>query len=73
LKVGKGQRADLRVAGHDDQHFSQFTIPALTTVAQNTKKIGVLSARALLEKLNNNTLLRDGQLINGTIMFRDSA
>ncbi len=73
LTVGKGRDCNLRVAGHDDQHFSQFTIPALTTVAQDTKKIGILSARALLENTPDNHLITEGQLINGTIMFRDSA
>jgi len=73
LKVGKGSDKDLRVAGHDDQHFSQFTTPSLTTVAQDTRNIGILSARALLENDGDNELMDQGQLINGTLMFRDSA
>jgi len=73
LKVGKGIDDDLRVAGHDDQHFSQYTTPSLTTVAQDTKKIGILAARALLEGEGENVLLREGQLIDGAIQFRDSA
>ncbi len=73
LKVGKGADDDLRVAGHDDQHFSQYTTPSLTTVAQDTTKIGILTARALLEDDGENALRRDGELIDGTILFRDSA
>ncbi len=73
LKVGKNPGDDLRVAGHDNQHFSQYTTPSLTTVAQNTKEIGVLAARALLESEGDNTLLKHGKLIDGTILFRDSA
>lgn len=73
LKVGKEADCDMRVAGHDDQHFSQFTIPSLTTVAQNTMDIGILSARALLKNGGDNELMENGQLINGTIKFRDSA
>lgn len=73
LKVGKGPGDDLRVAGHDNQNFSQYTTPSLTTVSQDTKQMGILAARALLENDGDNDLRRDGQLIDGTIFFRDSA
>lgn len=73
LKVGKEVGDDLRVAGHDNQHFSQFTTPSLTTVSQDTKQIGILAARALLENNGDNDLRRGGQLIDGTILFRNSA
>lgn len=73
LKIGKTASDNLRVAGHDNQHFSQYTTPSLTTIAQDTKRIGILAARALLEDEGDNVLLRNGQLIDGNIQFRDSA
>lgn len=73
LKIGKNPGDDLRVAGHDDQHFSKYTTPSLTTMAQDTKRIGVLAARALLEGEGQTVLLPEGQLIDATIRFRDSA
>jgi LacI family transcriptional regulator, repressor for deo operon, udp, cdd, tsx, nupC, and nupG len=73
LKVGKGPGDDLRVAGHDNQHFSRYTTPSLTTVAQDTQQIGLLAARALLEHDGDNDLNKSDQLIDGAILFRDSA
>ncbi|MBL4769003.1 MAG: LacI family DNA-binding transcriptional regulator [Rhodobacteraceae bacterium] len=73
LKVGKGPENDLRVAGHDDQHFSKFTNPSLTTVAQNTKQIGIFTAQALLNFEGSGTVMTKDHLIDGTILFRDSA
>jgi DNA-binding LacI/PurR family transcriptional regulator len=73
LKVGKHPDDDLRVAGHDNQHFSQYTTPSLTTVAQDTNRIGMLALQALLKNDRENDQIADGQLIDGTILFRDSA
>lgn len=73
LTVGKGAENDLRVAGHDNQHFSKYTTPSLTTVSQDTTQIGNLAARALLENNGDNDLRREGRLISGSIQFRDSA
>jgi len=73
LKVGKGPDDDLRVAGHDNQHFSRYTTPSLTTVAQDTRQIAILAARALLDNDGDNDLSLNDQLIDGEILFRDSA
>lgn len=73
LRVGTGPDDNLRVAGHDDQYFSRFTTPPLTTVAQDTQKIGNLAVRALLEDEGENELMREGRLIDGTMRFRQSA
>ena len=73
LKVGKGPENDLRVAGHDNQHFSKFTNPSLTTVAQNTKQIGIFTAQALLGLKNDGEIATKDHLIDGTLLFRDSA
>jgi len=73
LRVGKGPDDDLRVAGHDNQHFSRYTTPSLTTVAQDTRQIATLAARALLDNDGDNDLSLSDQLIDGEILFRDSA
>jgi len=73
LKVGKHPDDNLRVAGHDNQHFSQYTTPSLTTVAQDTNRIGILAVQALLESDREIDQIAEGQLIDGTILFRDSA
>ena len=73
LSVGKSPENDLRVAGHDDQHFSPFTTPSLTTIAQDTRKIGTHAARALLEGSPDTDPAAAGQLFDGRIIFRDSA
>ena len=73
IKVGKTPQDDMRVAGHDNQHFSKYTTPSLTTVAQDTKRIGILAAQALIDKESPDAVANKGQLINGTIQFRESA
>lgn len=73
LKVGKSPDSDLRVAGHDNQFFSEFTAPTLTTVGQDTQKIGLLGAQALLDPDNNADLLNNGCLLESKLIIRDSA
>ncbi len=73
LNVGKGPESDLRVAGHDNQFFSQFTAPSLTTVGQDAEKIGILAAKALLDPDNNADLLNNGCLLESELFIRDSA
>ncbi|MEP3275714.1 MAG: LacI family DNA-binding transcriptional regulator [Stappiaceae bacterium] len=73
LRVGTGDDADIRLAGHDDQHFSRYTNPTLTTVAQDPKAIGILAAQALLENEGDNELMHRGRLIQGKLRLRQSA
>jgi DNA-binding LacI/PurR family transcriptional regulator len=79
LKVGRGDDCDLRVAGHDDQPFSRYMCPPLTTVAQNYNEIGRLATEMLFNKLGHSqefkSKLPDGEriLLNGEIMLRMSA
>ena len=40
LKVGFGPDCDYRVAGHDNQRFSAYTCPPLTTVSQDCDEMG---------------------------------
>ena len=46
LSVGPG--LDLRVAGHDDHPLSQYTCPALTTVAQDYSRLSEIALETLL-------------------------
>lgn len=73
LRIGKGPSNDLRVAGHDNQHFSAYTTPSLTTAAQNIEEIGMLATKALIENDGDNELMRKRTLVNGKMIFRDSA
>ena len=73
LKVGKGADCDLRIAGHDNQHFSRFTTPSLTTVAQDAHHIGVRSVKTLLGVEGGEPLAVAGELIKGKLIIRDSA
>lgn len=54
-KVGIGSDCDLRVAGHDDHPLARFTVPALTTVAQDTSTIGALAIERLFAKIEGKT------------------
>lgn len=70
FSVGRGEGADLRVAGHDDHPFSKFTCPSLTTVSQDYQSISKNSVETLLlamdsdrSKVADITNLFDGRLI----------
>lgn len=75
LRVGMGAGSALRVAGHDNHPFSQYTCPSLTTVSQDYESIGTRSVAALLE------LLEAGELTDcppetyfeGRLIMRGSA
>lgn len=56
LRVGIGPDCDLRVAGHDDHPFARYAVPALTTVAQDTPRIGELAIERLFAKIEAETV-----------------
>ena len=64
----------LRIAGHDDHPMSQYSFPAVTTVAQEVEGIGRDAVRLVVDRVQNGrdgdsvTLLRDG-----TLKIRESA
>jgi LacI family transcriptional regulator, repressor for deo operon, udp, cdd, tsx, nupC, and nupG len=51
LKVGREADCRLRVAGHDDQPYSRFGCPPLTTVAQDFSRLGSLGVEMLLRQV----------------------
>ena len=75
LRVGHGSGCALRVAGHDDHPWSQFTCPPLTTVAQDYAAIAERSVGMLFELLNRERSpeSRPEVLFEGKLILRDSA
>lgn len=75
LRVGHGPDCDLRIAGHDDHPFSQFTCPSLTTIAQNYLQIAEQSVAELLRIIGDGINSRDKSetLFEGRLVMRDSA
>jgi len=75
LRVGHGAGCDLRIAGHDDHPFSQFTCPPLTTIAQDYESIANRAVSALFELLDDETHHSDRSEItfDGRLVMRDSA
>jgi DNA-binding LacI/PurR family transcriptional regulator len=73
LTVGPGPDHDLRVASHDGQRFGAFAAPSLTTSAQNTKAIAEIVAQTLVGLENGGQVPESDVLLDGMIVFRDSA
>jgi len=71
-KTAKERRA-LRIAGHDDHPLSQYTSPALTTVAQDIEGIGKAAVDLLVQRTHEG---RDGDgirlLKEATLRLRES-
>ena len=75
LRVGHGPGCALRVAGHDDHPFSQFTCPPLTTVSQDYRAIARRSVEILFELINGVEPAgeRPEELFEGSLVLRSSA
>jgi DNA-binding LacI/PurR family transcriptional regulator len=75
LRVGRGPDCVLRIAGHDDHPFAQFTCPALTTVAQDYAAIAARSVETLLDLLDSGGGggARATTFFDGRLIVRDSA
>jgi len=75
LRVGKGTGHALRVAGHDDHPFSQFTCPALTTMSQDYTAIAGTSFDRLLSIIESGVRpqTREERLFDGRLVVRASA
>ena len=53
LKVGFGPDCDYRVAGHDNQRFSAYTCPPLTTVSQDCDEMGRVAVGMLFDSIGS--------------------
>jgi len=75
IKVGYGEGCSLRIAGHDDHPWSQFTCPPLTTVAQDYSSIAEQSVELLFDIINGGLQTKDRPevLFEGKLIMRESA
>ncbi len=75
LRVGIDPNCALRIAGHDDHPFSQFTCPTLTTVSQDYEAIAKRSVEALFDTIDAKTSgdSREETLFDGRLVMRSSA
>ena len=51
-EMGLEVRRDLAIIGYDDKYFAEFFTPGLTSMKLPLEKIGDISARLILEKIN---------------------
>ncbi|SFK09092.1 transcriptional regulator, LacI family [Halobacillus dabanensis] len=63
---------DLAVIGIDDVSFASFYVPAITTVAQPTFKMGKAAAEMLLKKIQKQKTENTSLRFEPTLMIRDS-
>ena len=75
LKVGYEEDSSLRIAGHDDHPWAQFTCPTLTTIAQDYAGIAEKSVETLFEMITPNSTNngRHETLLEGKLVVRKSA
>ena len=75
LRVGHGPGCALRIAGHDDHPWSQFTCPPLTTVSQDYRSIATRSIETLFELIEEPDAFDDRPefLFEGKLVLRASA
>jgi DNA-binding LacI/PurR family transcriptional regulator len=76
--IGLGR--DYRVAGHDNQRFSAYTSPPLTTVAQDVERMSGVAFELLIDKMDQADGVADPSrrrpqraLLNGELVLRQSA
>ena len=75
LRVGHGPGCALRVAGHDDHPWSQFTCPPLTTVSEDYAAITERSVEILFQLIEGGHVPDDRPeiLMEGKLVLRASA
>ncbi len=75
LEPGARRRGGLRIAGHDDYPLCPFTVPTLTTVAQDVEAIGRAAVARLVAKIKGETRARaqSVDLFDGVLKVRESA
>jgi DNA-binding LacI/PurR family transcriptional regulator len=75
LRVGVGEGCALRVAGHDDNPFSRFTCPSLTTMSQNYDDITGAGFDRLISIIaaGDRPEVKASTLFDATLVMRASA
>lgn len=61
---------DISIIGYDDMAFLQYSFPALTTVAQNKREIGITSAKYLIDMINGEEV--ESVKVDVSIIERDT-
>ncbi len=64
---------DVSVVGFDDIELSRYITPSLSTIRQNSKKIGVNAAKLLLKQLNGEKIEKNIVRIPIELIIRDSS
>lgn len=75
LEPGSKRRGGLRIMGHDDYPLCPFTVPSLTTVAQDVDSIGRAAMSQLVASIRgkNTTQSQAVKLFDGELKIRESA
>lgn len=75
FRVGRGGGADLRVASHDDNPFSRFTCPSLTTAAHDFASVSECAVETLFQVIEAGGHLaqRTEILFPARLIIRNSA
>jgi DNA-binding LacI/PurR family transcriptional regulator len=75
LEPGARRNGGLRIMGHDDYPLCPFTVPSLTTVAQNVDAIGQAAVSRLVESIHaqKNLDTQFVKLFEGELKIRESA
>ena len=63
---------DISIIGFDDISMSKYTDPALTTIRQDTDRIGRQAAVLLLDEIDSNTKKYRAKVIPVSLVKRDS-
>ena len=75
LEPGARRNGGLRIMGHDDYPLCPFTVPSLTTVAQNVDAIGQAAVSRLVKSIHaqKNLAVQSVKLFEGELKVRESA
>ncbi|MEM6371188.1 MAG: LacI family DNA-binding transcriptional regulator [Pseudomonadota bacterium] len=75
LEPGAKRKGGLRIMGHDDYPLCPFTVPQLTTVAQNVEEIGRTAVSRLVGSIHAQKTPEEQfvKLFDGVIQVRQSA
>lgn len=64
---------DVSVVGFDDIDIARYFVPALTTIRQPTRQLGVDAARALLERLRGGAMVQAATVLEVELIARASS
>jgi len=71
-ELGIDVPTQLSVVGFDDIPLAKFSSPTLTTVSQPTEEIGMMTAKRLLERMQNQELPPEQQILKTQLLIRQT-